>query len=87
MILEGLFSFIGNIYLGIIGLINIPFMPNDVLESAKNFLELLFSNASLLGLFVRISTLKTIATIFLAILTFKVALKIFSLYRFLRRSI
>lgn len=87
MILEGLFSFIGNIYLGIIGLINIPFMPNDVLESAKNFLELLFSNASLLGLFVRISTLKTIATIFLAILAFKVALKIFSLYRFLRRSI
>lgn len=87
MILEGLFSFIGNIYLGIIGLINIPFMPNDVLESAKNFLELLFSNASLLGLFVRISTLKTIATIFLAILTFKVALKIYSLYRFLRSTI
>lgn len=87
MILEGLFSFIGNIYLGIIGLINIPFMPNDVLESAKNFLDLLFSNASMLGLFVRISTLKTIATIFLAILAFKVALKIFSLFRFLRRSI
>lgn len=48
---------------------------------------MLFSNASLLGLFVRISTLKTIATIFLAIIVFKTAIKLFNLFRFLRHSI
>lgn len=83
MILEKIFEGIGNVYIFLLGFINIPGMPNDVFESAKNYLTLLFENASLLGLFIRISTVKTIATIFLVIISARVLYKLFKFFALL----
>lgn len=71
MILNKLFEVVGNLFMALISLFNIPGIPNDVLESAYHFLDLLFSNASLLGLFVRINTIKQIAVILIILLNFK----------------
>lgn len=80
MIIEKLFSFFGDLFMDLIGLFNIPGVPNDVLESAKNFLELLFENSSLLGLFIRINTIKVTAILLIIIVNFE---HIYNLGRFL----
>ncbi len=71
MILNKLFGTIGNIFMLLISFFNIPGIPNDVLESAYDFLDMLFSNASLLGLFIRINTIKQVAVILIVILNFR----------------
>lgn len=71
MIIEKLFSFLGNIVMGILNLFNIPGLPDDVLQSAYNFLDFLFSNASLLGLFIRPKTIQLTAVLLLVILNFE----------------
>lgn len=71
MIANKIFGLIGDVFMLLISFFNIPGIPDDVLESAYNFLDLLFSNASLLGLFVRINTIKQIAVLLIIILNFR----------------
>ena len=42
MIIEKMFDFLGSIVMGILKLFNIPGIPDDVLQSAYNFLDFLF---------------------------------------------
>ena len=71
MIVEKMFDFLGSIVMGILKLFNIPGIPDDVLQSAYNFLDFLFSNASLLGLFIRPKTIQLTAVLLLVILNFE----------------
>lgn len=71
MILEKLLGFFGNVFLTIINVFNIPGLPDDVLEGAREFLDTLFTNASLIGLFVKINTIKSVALLLIIIYNFQ----------------
>ena len=47
---------------------NIPQLPSDMLDSISSFFDLIFSNLSILGFLVRISTVKFLLPCVLAII-------------------
>lgn len=71
MILNKIFEVFGDAFLLLINVFNIPGIPDDVLEGAREFLHTLFSNASLLGLFIKINTIKSTAVLLIIILNFR----------------
>ena len=70
MILTFIVELLGNAFMWLFSLVNIPGIPNDLLESAYDFLDVLFSNAQIVGLFVRLSTIKGVAIILIVICNF-----------------
>jgi len=71
MIIEGLLNIIKTILTFILGILpNIPNLPASLLNSITSLFDLFFSNAGLLGLFIRIDTIKIIVPIVLLIINF-----------------
>lgn len=58
------------------GWINIPQIPDNILNSIDSFLNLIFDNLSLLGFFIRPTTLKIIIPLCIAAFTFKYVYKV-----------
>jgi hypothetical protein len=71
MITEKIVSFFTTIFGGFFSLFNLPSFPSELINSVKSFLDYLFSNASLLGLFVRIDTLKIASGLLIIIINFE----------------
>lgn len=71
MILTEILRFFVKGICGIISLVNIPFMPDDVIEGAHEYLDLIMENSSLLGLFVKWSTIKSTALLLIVIWQFE----------------
>ena len=80
MIIEKMLSAFTSLLCGIFNIFNIPNLPDNLVSAVHNFLDFLFSNASLLGFFIRIDTLKTCAGILIILINFE---KIYSLARWL----
>lgn len=69
---EGLYKIIQFAF----GWINIPKMPTDITNSINSFLDLIFDNLSLLGFFIRPTTLKIVIPVLIIILNFDLIYKI-----------
>lgn len=50
---------------------NIPQLPNSVLTSLQNVFQVIFDNVGLLGLFVRISTIKLLVPLVIIVVNFE----------------
>ena len=53
------------------GWINIPAFPEDLKNNINSFLDLIFGNLSMLGFFVRPTTLKIIVPLLIIVINFK----------------
>ena len=49
---------------------DIPSLPDELLSSAYSFIDLIFDNVGLLGLFIPISTIKVVVPLVLVIVNF-----------------
>jgi len=58
------------------GWIHIPSMPNELITSINNFLDLVFENLSLLGFFIRPLTFKILIPLIIFVLSFKYIYKV-----------
>lgn len=71
MILEAVFNLIKGILNILFGILpTIPNLPDNLHNSISSFFDLIFENATLLGLFVRIDTLKVLLPIVIVIMSF-----------------
>lgn len=70
-VLDILWSFLDFLIHLLFGWINIPQMPEEFVSSVDSFLDLVFGNLSLLGFFIRPTTLRIAIPLFLVIINFK----------------
>lgn len=66
-LLNGLYFIIDFLF----GWINIPQVPDTLIYSINSFLNLIFDNLSLLGFFVRPTTLKILVPLIIIVINFK----------------
>lgn len=67
MIIEGITSAFKSVLQTLLGFINIPGMPQSFVTSIDSFLDMVFGNVGLVGLFVRWDTVKIGIPILIAI--------------------
>lgn len=65
-----------NIIQLVFGWINIPAFPSELSNSIDGFLDLIFDNLSLLGFFIRPTTLKIVVPILLIVINFELIYKL-----------
>ena len=70
MILETILNLIMSLLQLVFGWINIPNLPDSLITNIDTFLNLLFDNVSLLGFFVRPSTLTLVIPILIILINF-----------------
>lgn len=70
MIVEAVFNLLASAVEVIFGWISLPAFPADLEQTLETFEDLIFTNLSVLGFFVRISTLKTIVPFMVLLLNF-----------------
>ena len=71
MIIEGLIDTLIMSIQAILSLIpNLPDLPSNLVEGANGFINLIFDNVGLLGLFIPISTIKVVVPLILLIVNF-----------------
>lgn len=71
MIIEGLVNILVISIQSILSLIpNLPDLPKNLLEGANGFINLIFDNVGLLGLFIPVSTIKIVVPLILLIVNF-----------------
>lgn len=67
VLLNGLYFLIDFLF----GWINIPQVPESITNSINSFLNLIFDNLSLLGFFIRPTTLKILVPLIIIVINFK----------------
>lgn len=71
MIIIAILQGIAGIFISILSLLpNLPNLPESILTGLNNFLDLIFNNLGILGLFVPISTIKIVVPLILIIVNF-----------------
>lgn len=71
MILANLFNILLSSIEVVLSLLpDIPSLPEELLSSAYSFIDLIFDNVGLLGLFIPISTIKVVVPLVLVIVNF-----------------
>lgn len=71
MIIEGLVNILVMSIQAILSLIpSLPDLPADLVEGANGFINLIFDNVGLLGLFIPIATIKVVVPLILVIVNF-----------------
>lgn len=71
MILANLFNILLSSIEVVLSLLpDIPSLPEELLSSAYSFIDLIFDNVGLLGLFIPISTIKVVVPLVLLIINF-----------------
>lgn len=72
MIIEAIINLITLLLKTVFGILpNIPDFPNSLLNSIDNVLNIIFSNLDLLGLFVRIDTIKILVPLIIVVVNFE----------------
>lgn len=85
MIIEGLLDFIINVLTFILDLLpDLPSVPAEVTSAVSTFINLIFDNVGLLGVFVPLSIIKVIIPLWLGIEVFD---KVYSLIFWVIRKI
>lgn len=75
-IINNLLNFLYFLMDFLFGWINIPQMPDELVNSINTFLNLIFNNLSLLGFFIRPITLKILIPLIVFVLNFKYIYKV-----------
>ena len=71
MIILGLLQALSGILISILSLLpTLPQLPDSILNGLNNFLDLIFNNSGLLGLFIPISTIKVVVPLIIVIINF-----------------
>lgn len=71
MIILGLLQALSGILISILSLLpDLPQLPESILNGLNNFLDLIFNNVGLLGLFIPISTIKVVVPLIIVIINF-----------------
>lgn len=73
---DSIMGFLYNIVQIAFGWINLPDFPVDLTNSIDGFLDLVFDNLSLLGFFIRPSTLKLVVPLLLIVINFELIYKL-----------
>ena len=76
VLLNGLYFLIDFLF----GWINIPQVPETITSSINTFLNLIFDNLSLLGFFIRPTTLKILVPLIIIVINFKYIYKFIMLF-------
>lgn len=84
MILAGLLNIFKKLIFLLFGWINIPSLPQTLSDSLDSFLDILFSNASVLGFFIRPVTLAVLLPLVLITINFD---KVYHFTMFIIRKI
>lgn len=85
MIFEGVLSIISNLIIYVLDLLpNIPTVPDNISNAVFNFINLIFNNVGLLGIFLPLTLVKIIIPIWIAVEMFD---KIYSLAFWIIRKI
>ena len=84
MILESLLNLIKLLLQVVFGWINLPQFPEGLTSSVDTFLDLIFDNLSLLGFFIRPTTLTIAIPILIILLNFE---QVYKLVMFIVRKI
>lgn len=71
MIIESIVNLLTILIKAVFGFINLPSAPDGARAAISNYFNMVFNNLNFLGFFVRISTLKIIATVAFLLFTFK----------------
>lgn len=71
MVLSALLNIIKTLIEFLFGWINLPSLPESFTDSLDTFMDILFSNASVIGFFIRPSTLVTIIPIVIILINFR----------------
>lgn len=75
-IINNLLNFLYFLMDFLFGWINIPQMPQNLINSINNFIDLVFENLGLLSFFIRPATLKILIPLTIFIISFKYIYKI-----------
>lgn len=71
MIILGLLQALSGILISILSLLpDLPQLPDSILSGLNNFLDLIFNNSGLLGLFIPIPTIKVVVPLIIVIVNF-----------------
>lgn len=73
---DSIMGFLYNIVSIVFGWINLPDFPADLTNSINTFLDLVFDNLSLLGFFIRPTTLKLVVPLLLIVINFELIYKL-----------
>lgn len=73
---DTIMEFLYNIVQIVFGWINLPDFPLDLTNSINSFLDLVFDNLSLLGFFIRPTTLKLVVPLLLIVINFELIYKL-----------
>lgn len=73
---DTIMEFLYNIVQIVFGWINLPDFPADLTNSINGFLDLVFDNLSLLGFFIRPTTLKLVVPLLLIVINFELIYKL-----------
>ena len=76
MILEGLLNMVFGLLQVCFGWISIPDFPVELTSSIDTFLDLIFDNVTLLGFFIRPTTLYIVIPLLIIVLNFELIYKI-----------
>jgi hypothetical protein len=72
MILRLLLDVVRSILIFIFSLLpNIPNLPRSLIDTINNYLDIIFSNLTLLGFFINISTIKVLIPLFVIVYNFE----------------
>lgn len=75
MILEAILNLVSSLLQICFGWINIPSFPLELTESINSFLDLIFNNLSLLGFFIRPTTIALVVPTLIILLNFEYVYK------------
>lgn len=71
MIIQAILDLVKNVLFLVFGWISLPQMPEQITNAINTFLDLIFDNVGLLGLFIRIDTIKLVVPVILIIMNFE----------------
>lgn len=72
MITKSLLNFFIGIFTGVFKNLYLPSVPDDIVNNAKSYINLIIQNSNLLGLLVNIDHLKLAINISIALMTFSI---------------
>lgn len=70
MIIEAILNLLKTLLFTVFGFINLPAFPEDIMTNLDSFLDLIFDNLTLLGFFIRPSTLTLTIPLLIILINF-----------------
>ena len=76
MIIEAILNLLKTVLFTVFGWINLPNLPEELLSAIDTFFDMIFTNASVVGFFIRPATLTILLPVLIIILNFEKVYKL-----------